>query len=214
MKKIFSILLALCMVFTMAAYAVAESGADTATDESSAQQDRFSYEHDPRECPEAMKDIVENADAVYGFSPDPDSKRLGVYAEYDWTDPEFVAAAKEERMAYHDSMSTMSDILFEMRAEGASIEEMARAVSAERNRLRMESYKDDPEGLEKMKKSNLDTYGHEDGPTPDELYEKYGSWELVIQKSFGTNMGMDACCGLYDDFYLLYIELGYVEDTL
>ena len=27
----------------------------------------------------------------------------------------------------------------------------------------------------------------------------------------GTNMGMDACCGLYDEYYFLYIELGYVE---
>ena len=174
-------------------------------------QELFAYEHDPRENPEAMKDIVENADAVYGFSPNPDSARLGVYAEYDWTDPEFVAGAQEERLAYHESFSSMTDILYKMRAEGASIEEMARAVSAERNRLRTESYKDDPEGLAKLKQSNLDTYGHEDGPTPDELFEKYGSWELVIQKAFGTNMGMDACCGLYDDFYQLYIELGYVE---
>jgi hypothetical protein len=117
------------------------------------------YEHDPRENPEAMKDIVENADAVYGFSPNPESTRLGVYAEYDWTDPEFVAEAQEERRAYHESMSTMMDILYEMRAKGASIEEMARAVSTERNRLRLEAYKDDPEGLEKLKQSNLDTYG-------------------------------------------------------
>ena len=109
-------------------------------------------------------------------------------------------------------MHSMMDILYEMRAEGASIEEMARAVSAERNRLRLESYKDNPERLEKLKQSNLDTYGHEDGPTPDELYEKYGSWALVIQKAFGTNMGMDACCGLYDEYYQLYIELGYVDE--
>ena len=171
----------------------------------------FSYAHDPRENPEAMKDIVANADAVYGFSPDPDSTRLGVYAEYDWTDPQFVAQAREERAAYHESMNTMLDILEKMRGEGASVEEMARAVSAERNRLRLEASKDDPEELEKVKQSNLETYGHEDGPTPDELHEKYGSWELVLQKAFGTNMGMDACCGLYDEYYPLYVELGYVD---
>ena len=189
-----------------------ENGDDLVFEWVGTQQDRFSYEHDPRENPQAMKDIVENADAVYGFSPDPESPRLGVYAEYDWTDTELVAQAKEERRAYHDSMHSMMDILYEMRAEGASIEEMARAVSAERNRLRLESYKDDPERLEKLKQSNLDTYGHEDGPAPDELYEKYGSWELVIQNAFGTNMGMDACCGLYDEYYPLYIELGYVDE--
>lgn len=179
--------------------------------ESESQNGVFAYIHDPRINPEAMADIVENPDAVYGFSPDPESKRLGSYAEYDWTDPEFVTEAREERRTYHESMDSMTDILYEMREEGASMEEMARAVSIERNRLRMESYNDDPEGLAALKESNLQTYGHEDGPTPDELYKKYGDWTVVLQKAFSPNMGMDACCGLYDEYYWLYIELGYVE---
>ena len=171
----------------------------------------FTYEHDPRENPAAMEDIVENPDAVYGFSPNPESQRLGSFAEYDWTDPEVVAEAQKERREYHESMDTMTDILYRMRDEGASMEEMARAVSEERNRLRLESYKDDPKGLAEVKESNLKTYGHEEGPTPDQLYEKYGSWTVVLQKAFSPNMGMDACCGLYDEYYWLYIELGYVE---
>lgn len=171
----------------------------------------FTYEHDPRENPAAMEDIVENPDAVYGFSPDPESPRLGSFADYDWTDPEVVAEAQIERREYHESMDTMTDILYRMRDEGASMEEMARAVSEERNRLRLESYKDDPKGLAEVKESNLKTYGHEEGPTPDQLYEKYGSWTVVLQKAFSPNMGMDACCGLYDEYYWLYIELGYVE---
>ena len=105
----------------------------------------------------------------------------------------------------------MTEILYRMREEGASMEEMARAVSEERNRLRLAAYEGDPEGLAKVKESNLETYGHEEGPTPDELYEKYGSWTVVLQKAFGSNMGMDACCGLYDEYYWLYVELGYVE---
>ena len=171
----------------------------------------FTYEHDPRENPAAMEDIVENPDAVYGFSPDPESPRLGSFADYDWTDSEVVAEAQKERREYHESMDTMTDILYRMRDEGASMEEMARAVSEERNRLRLESYKDDPKGLAEVKESNLKTYGHEEGPTPDQLYEKYGSWTVVLQKAFSPNMGMDACCGLYDEYYWLYIELGYVE---
>ena len=171
----------------------------------------FTYEHDPRENPAAMEDIVENPDAVYGFSPDPESQRLGSFADYDWTDPEVVAEAQKERREYHESMDTMTDILYRMRDEGASMEEMARAVSEERNRLRLESYKDDPKGLAEVRESNLKTYGHEEGPTPDQLYEKYGSWTVVLQKAFSPNMGMDACCGLYDEYYWLYIELGYVE---
>ena len=177
-----------------------------------AEPERFAYVHDPTKNPEAMKDIVVNPDAVYGFSPNPESKRLGTYAEYDWTDAELVADAKAERRAYHESMETMTEILYRMRAEGATIEEMARAISAERNRLRLAVYENDPEGLAKVKESNLETYGSEDGPTADSLLEKYGSWELVIQKAFSPNMGMDACCGLYDEYYPLYIELGLVEE--
>lgn len=194
-----STLLVLCLLLLVAALLLAAVGIPS-----------FRYEHDPRANPEAMKDIVVNAKAVYGFSPDPASTRLGTYADYDWTDPAFVAKAKQERIAYHDSLESMTEILFRMRAQGASVEEMARAVSEERNRLRLAAYENDPAGLASVKESNLKSFGHEDGPTPDELYEKYGSWETVIQKAFSANLGMDACCGLYDTYYPLYIELGYV----
>ena len=32
-------------------------------------KESFAYEHDPRDNPTAMRDIVVNPDAVYGFSP-------------------------------------------------------------------------------------------------------------------------------------------------
>ena len=198
MKKVLSLSLALVLILCWGTVPAEKTGG-------------FSYIHDPRENAAAMEDIVENPDAVYGFSPDPLSARLGAYAQYDWTDPEFVAKAQEERRAYHESMDSMLDILYRMREEGASVEEMARAVSEERNRLRIAAYRDDPEGLAALRESNLKAYGHEDGPTPDELFEKYGFWIVVLQKAFSPNMGMDACCGLYDEYYWLYIELGYVE---
>ena len=64
-------------------------------------------------------------------------------------------------------------------------------------------------GLEKLsqeeiKQRNLETYGNEFGPTPDSLYEKYGSWDMVMMKALGTNPGMDACLGFYDEYYYLY----------
>ena len=197
MKRAISLLLLLAVTLCCG-FAVSES-------------DGYTYVHDPRDNADAMSDIVENPEAVYGFSPDPQSTRLGAYAEYDWTDPVFVEEAKKDRTAYHESMDIMTDILYRMREEGASMEEMARAVSEERNRLRLLSYQDDPEGLAAVKESNLKTYGHEDGPTPDQLYEKYGSWNVVLQKAFSANMGIDACCGLYDKYCRLYVELGYVE---
>ena len=169
----------------------------------------FRYEHDPRENPRAMEDIVVNPAAVYGFSPDPDSTRLGSFASYDWTDPDFVAYARQERLIYHESMKSMNELFISMDVAGASEEEIARAVSAERNRLRLAVYKDDLEALAATKESNLKTYGHEEGPSADYLYEKYGSWMVVIQKAFSPNPGMDAVCGLYDQYYPLYVMLGY-----
>jgi hypothetical protein len=41
----------------------------------------------------------ETPDAIYGFSPNPESERLGSFLEYDWTDPEWVAESKKNRIA-------------------------------------------------------------------------------------------------------------------
>ena len=165
----------------------------------------FAYENDPAEDPAAMKDIVEDPDAVFGFSPSPESLRLKDYADaIDWTDPEQVAQAREARRAYHESMSELYGIITDMLGEAKPVEEIARTVSKRRNEIRLESYRDDPDGLARVKNSNLETYGNELGPTADSLYEKYGSWQTVLEKALGTNSGMDACLGFYDEFFELY----------
>ena len=163
------------------------------------------YEHDPRDNPKAMKDIIYNPDAVYGFSPNPDSTRLGQYVDIiDWTDPDQVASARATREEYHASLSELYQMITDMLHEARPVEEIARAVSRRRNELRLEVLKDNPEELKRTKQSNLDTYGHEEGPLPEELYEKYGSWQMVLEKALGTNVGMDACLGLYDEYYDYY----------
>ncbi len=197
MKKVIWPVILLTAVFFLALNLTASAAA---------QQDvPFAYEHDPRENPDAMKDIIVNADAVYGFSPDPGSTRLGVYADaIDWTDPEQVAEAREQRRLYHESMSELYRMIEDMLLEAKTVEEIARAVSERRNELRLEAWRDDPEGLALTKQSNLEAYGSEFGPTPEWLYEKYGSWQTVLEKALGTNAGMDACLGFYDEYYDLY----------
>ncbi len=171
----------------------------------------FRYEHDPRLNPRAMEDIVADPGAVYGFSPSPEGS-LAAYAGYDWTDPDAVAEYRQNRLDYFRSFEQMYDILDEMTAQGREVEEMARAVSAKRNELRLAAYDGDPEGLAAVKQRNLEKYGHEDGPTADELYQQYGAWELVIEKAFSHNSGMDACVGLYDEYYEYYLAFGYVKE--
>ncbi len=167
----------------------------------------FHYQHDPRKNPAAMRDIMADEDAVYGFRPT-ETGSLSLYAAADWSDPEVVAQGRAERIAYHESVGSMYVLLREMSDQGKSTEEIARAVSTRRNEIRLEAYADDPEGLAALKARNLEKYGHEEGPLPEELYEKYGSWERVMEKSFSTNAGMDACLGLYDDYCFLYAALG------
>ena len=164
----------------------------------------FQYEHDPMQNPDAAADIIVNPDAVYGYSPNPEGSLRG-YAVYDWSDPELVAAGKKDREEYHASVQELYDKLHEMQEAGYEIEEIARAISTRRNEIRLEAYKDDPEGLEIVKKRNLEKYGNEMGPTPEYLFEQYGSWETVIKKAFSSNPGMDACLGLYDEMYDTYL---------
>lgn len=191
-----------------AAAIAAESAApegSTGSASEAAVKEPFRYEHDPMENPAAAADIVVNSDAVYGYSPNPDSVRLGQYATaLDWTDEEAVAAARQERAEYLEGFNKLYKIIEDMLGEGKNVEEIARAVSKARNEHRLASYDGDPEGLAIVKKSNLDTYGQEEGPTPDQLYEKYGSWQTVIEKALSSNPGMDACLGFYDENYDSY----------
>jgi hypothetical protein len=173
--------------------------------------DCFSDEHDPRNNPSAMKDIVVDRDAVYGFRPSP-SGSLKQYAGLDWRNAVDVEEWQKERIAYHEDLKELYRIISDMQAEGRSAEEIARAVSTRRNELRLEASADDPESLQKTKERNLEQYGHEEGPLPEELYEKYGSWEKVMSKALSTNSGMDACLGLYDTYYQIYKTLGQISD--
>lgn len=173
----------------------------------------FRYEHDPRLNPAAMADIVVDPTAVYGFAPRADGG-LKQYADFDWSDPEWVNGenGRLARIAYHESINEMYAMMNAMRNEGKSIEEIARAVSGKRNELRLASYADNPAGLAAMKARNLEKYGHEEGPQADELYAQCGSWETVLEKAFSANSGMDACLGLYDEYYELYIMVGQIEE--
>ena len=148
--------LTIFMIASMAITCVAPITVNAASQESS--EYTCIYTHDPRINASAMEDIVVNPNAVYGFSPDPNSKRLGEYASYDWSNPEVVENAKKDRIEYLASFDKQYELWNKMSAEGKSTEEIARAVSAKRNELRLASYKDNPEGLEKVKKSNLETY--------------------------------------------------------
>lgn len=78
-----------------------ESGTESTADAAGAES--FHYQHDPMENPKAARDIVVNPEAVYGYSPSPDSVRLKQFVDYlDWTNKDEVEAARREREEYHE----------------------------------------------------------------------------------------------------------------
>jgi len=210
MKKILLVVLAFTMAMGMSITAYAKDVAPRVEGDSYI----CYYEHDPRINAKAMDDIVVNPKAVFGFSPNKASTRLGSYADaIDWSDFEAVMAAQQERIDYLAQFDLMYVEWNKLEKAGKDTETIARTLSAMRNDIRLAAYKDDPEGLAKVKKSNLDTYGNENGPTAESLFEKYGSWEKVLLKCFSSNSGMDACLGLYEVQYEHNLKSGTIVES-
>lgn len=165
----------------------------------------FKYEHNPSDNPKVLQDAIEDPNAVYGYSPNPKSNSIGGYAnKIDWSDPIAFKGATERRINYHVNNDNISELIIKMKAERCSVEDIAKAANEQRNLNRLNDYKNDANGLKLVKERNLAKYGNENGPTAEFLYNKYGSWETVIEKAMSANPGMDACCGLYDKYFHLY----------
>ncbi|MCR5481960.1 MAG: LysM peptidoglycan-binding domain-containing protein [Clostridia bacterium] len=199
----------ICMLALVLAFGTGFVLPDSDTDVYAA---KSAYVHNPALNVNVMQDVIADPSAVYGFRPDPASERLGAFADESWSDPVKVEQWKQERIAYHNDFVLMYDAWKSMESEGKSIEEIARRVSGMRNEIRLAAYDNNPEGLARVKESNLQKYGNENGPTAESLFEKYGSWQKVLLKAFSENPGMDACLGLYDDYYDNYSKVGALNE--
>ena len=167
--------------------------------------EHYTYVHNPIYSEKVLEDATYDANCYFGYRPS-ETGSLSGYLKYDWTSELDVLGYKEARIKYIEENDKMiKDLELELKAQNKSIEEIAKACSNLRNQIRLDLYKDDPEGLATLKQRNLEKYGHEEGPLPEELYVKYNnSWEMVLNKCYSTNMGMDACCGVYDMYFYLY----------
>ena len=107
-KKLLSLVIA--FVFTMGISVPAFAASPVIPEEYlSAGETGFSYEHSPMENKKISGDIIVNPAAVYGFSPNPASKRIGLLAAKDWSDGVFVNNEKRERMAAYKAGSADID---------------------------------------------------------------------------------------------------------
>jgi LXG domain of WXG superfamily/Pre-toxin TG len=155
----------------------------------------------PLDDPKIAKEVDSDPNAVYGYKPKSDSSLTKF--KIDWTDPEEVAFARSERIKYLEKLEEKRKLLEKevenLKIEGKTIEDIARIKVEQRNQERIDSYlkSDNIKGLEAMKERNLKQYGRPKGPTPEQLFEKYGSWDKVVFGTVRSSPAMDVLTGLY-----------------
>ncbi len=86
------------------------------------------YTNNPSDNPKVLADAVEDPNAVYGYRPSEDGS-LKNFAIKDWSDPAVVEAAKQERIAYIADDQEINRLVSDMRNQGYSPEDIARACS-------------------------------------------------------------------------------------
>ncbi|WP_246430688.1 hypothetical protein [Streptomyces rectiverticillatus] len=105
--------------------------------------------------------------------------------------------ARDQRVRYHQLLEDMERKACAMRAQGSSEEDIARTLVKMRN-----DAKDivrsgmTPEQVAELEARNRKKYGNPLGPTADQLYLKYGSWEKVSEAATRSNEAVDHELGL------------------
>ncbi|MQY16405.1 hypothetical protein SRB5_66040 [Streptomyces sp. RB5] len=100
--------------------------------------------------------------------------------------------AQRTRMAYHGLLEDMHRTEADLRATGASEETIARELVDMRNDAKEITRAGmSPEEVALLEQRNQEKYGNPVGPTADQLYLKYGSWEQVSAASMRTSSAVD-----------------------
>lgn len=137
--------------------------------------------------------IEANPQGVYGYMPKPGSR----YAKSDFSNPAEVAKNREIRLKYLEESKQIDDEVVKMTQAGEPPEAIARRTVEIRNQQKVDARSNmDAEGVRRLEEGNMELYGHPVGPTPDQLFEKYGSWEKVIQKSTQKDEALNTLLGI------------------
>ncbi|MER8042490.1 hypothetical protein [Streptomyces sp. NPDC094032] len=100
--------------------------------------------------------------------------------------------AQRTRIRYHELLEDMHRTEADMRASGSSEEEIARELVDMRNQAKEITRAGmTPEEVRILEERNQAKYGSPLGPTADQLYAKYGSWEKVTDASMRTSYAVD-----------------------
>ncbi|MEU6991129.1 hypothetical protein ABZ953_10795 [Streptomyces sp. NPDC046465] len=111
--------------------------------------------------------------------------------------PEEREQARETRMRYHGLLDEMESVAADMRASGASDEEIARKLVDMRNEAKdITRAGMSPEAVQALEARNMKKYGNPLGPTADQQFAKYGSWSAVIEAATRSSAAVDQELGL------------------
>ncbi|MGX2992896.1 hypothetical protein JNUCC64_01155 [Streptomyces sp. JNUCC 64] len=111
--------------------------------------------------------------------------------------PEERVSSRDVRVRYHGLLADMDREECAMRARGASEEEIARRMVDLRNEAKdITRAGMTPEQVRRLEERNTAKYGNPLGPTADQLYAKYGSWEEVTAAATRTSAAVDRELGL------------------
>ncbi|MFC8825881.1 hypothetical protein ACFT9I_11050 [Streptomyces sp. NPDC057137] len=111
--------------------------------------------------------------------------------------PQEREVSRDQRMRYHDLLEDMERKECAMRAEGHSEEAVARTLVQMRNDAKdvVRAGMTREQVLE-LEARNQKKYGNPLGPTADQLYLKYGSWEKVTEAATRSSTAVDRELGL------------------
>lgn len=148
-------------------------------------------------------DAIEDPNAVYGYRPREDGS-LASFANAKWDDPIAVEGYRQDRIAYHNrNEGAARQMVLKMEAEGASLEDIAKAVNEYRNQSRINAYIDS-----NGKIKNIDGYNAALARAEKNSYENLilsgKTPEQIIKSATKGNPAMDACTGLYDEYFDTY----------
>lgn len=111
--------------------------------------------------------------------------------------PEERAEAREVRMRYHELLDQMEQVEQQMRDEGRSDEEIARVLVNMRNEAKdITRAGMSPEAVALLEARNMVKYGNPLGPTADQQFARYGSWDKVIDAATRSSAAVDEELGL------------------
>ncbi|MGW8887519.1 hypothetical protein [Streptomyces sp. NPDC055749] len=111
--------------------------------------------------------------------------------------PQERAEAREVRMRYHELLDHMEQVEQQMRDEGRSDEEIARVLVDMRNEAKdITRAGMSPEAVALLEARNMVKYGNPLGPTADQQFARYGSWDKVIDAATRSSAAVDEELGL------------------